>query len=126
MPDIFGNWACSQSSRSPKYVLGVFLARGDAFLRRFTTRQFLHRIELGNSLDGLLGNGRPLRLLHVDAAWDVAMRARLWDEDATIVVSTAVIRAFPFGIWRMGDKVGARMAFKDAYPAMLVRYGDRV
>ena len=33
------------------------------------------------------------------------MRSRLWDEDATIVVSKAVFRAFPFGIWDMGDQV---------------------
>ena len=54
------------------------------------------------------------------------MQARLWDEDATIVVSTAVFRAFPFAIWDMGDKVGARMAFKDAYPAALAKYGGQV
>ena len=47
------------------------------------------------------------------------MKSRLWDEDATIVVSTAVFRAFPFAVWGMGDKVGARMAFKEAYPAAL-------
>ena len=66
------------------------------------------------------------RIMGADAAWEVAMRARIWDEDATTVASTAVFRAFPFGIWRMGDKVGARMAFKDAYPAALAKYGDQV
>ena len=54
------------------------------------------------------------------------MISRLWDEDATIVVSRAVFNAFPFGIWGMGDKVGARMAFKDAYPAARAKYGDQV
>ena len=54
------------------------------------------------------------------------MRARIWDEDATIVAPKAVFMAFPFGIWRMVDKVGARMAFKDAYPAALAKYGDQV
>ena len=66
------------------------------------------------------------RVMGTDAAWEVAMRARLWDEDATIVVPTAVFRAFPFGTWGMGDKVGARMAFKDKYPAALAKYGDMV
>ena len=56
-------------------------------------------------------------IMGADAAWEVAMKSRLWDEDATIVVPAAVLMAFPFGIWGMGDKVGARMAFKDAYPA---------
>ena len=34
--------------------------------------------------------------------------------------------AFPFGIWGMGDKAGARMAFKDAWPAARAKYGDQV
>ena len=54
------------------------------------------------------------------------MISRLWDENATMVVSTAVFRAFPFATWDMVDKVGARMAFKDAYPAALAKYGDQV
>ena len=61
-----------------------------------------------------------------DAAWEIAMKARIWDEDATIVTPRAVFMAFPFGIWEMGDKVGARMAFKDAYPAALAKYGVHV
>ena len=66
------------------------------------------------------------RIMGADAAWEVAMISRLWDEDATIVVSTAMFRSFPFAIWDMGDKVGARTAFKDAYPAALAKYGDQV
>ena len=66
------------------------------------------------------------RIMGADAAWEVAMKSRLWDEDATIVVSTAVFRSFPFATWDMGDKVGARMAFKDAFPAALAKYGDHV
>ncbi len=66
------------------------------------------------------------RIMGADAAWEVAMISELWDEDATIVTPMAVFMAFPFAIWRMGDKVGARMAFKDAYPAALAKYGDQV
>ena len=66
------------------------------------------------------------RIMGADAAWEVAMISRLWDEDATIVVSRAAFRAFPFSIWDMGDKVGARMAFKDAWPAALAKYGGQV
>ncbi len=66
------------------------------------------------------------RIMGADAAWEVAMIARIWDEDATIVTPMAVFMAFPFAIWRMGDKIGARMAFKDAYPAARAKYGDQV
>ena len=54
------------------------------------------------------------------------MRSRLWDDYQTIVVSKAVFRAFPFFTWGEGDKVGARFAFKDKYPAALAKYGDHV
>ena len=38
----------------------------------------------------------------------------------------AVYNAFPFGMWKRGDKAGARMAFKDAWPAARAKYGDQV
>ena len=62
-------------------------------------------------------------IMGADAAWEVAMKSRLWDEAATIVVPAAVFRAFPFATWAMGDKVGARMAFRDAWPAAVKRHG---
>ena len=68
----------------------------------------------------------PDRPMGADAAWDIAMRARIWDEDATLVVPRAIFQAFPFGIWGEGDKVGARMAFRDAYPAKLAAHGDAI
>ncbi len=54
------------------------------------------------------------------------MKSRLWDDDITIEVSMAVYNAFPFGMWKRGDKAGARMAFKDAWPAARAKYGDQV
>ena len=48
------------------------------------------------------------------------MRSRLWDEDATIVVSTAVFRAFPFGIWDMGDQVEVSLGHHKAGRAAAV------
>ena len=54
------------------------------------------------------------------------MKSRLWEDDETITVAKAVFNAFPFAIWGMGDKVGARMAFKEAWPAALAKYGDMV
>ena len=62
--------------------------------------------------------------LGVDAAWELALRLRMWDEDITIVVPRAIIQAWPYAIWKAGDKVGARMAFKDAYPQCLAEFGD--
>ena len=57
----------------------------------------------------------PSRPPTADEAWQKALEARLWDDDATIAVANAVLRAFPFAMWTTGDKVGARRAFIDAY-----------
>lgn len=65
-------------------------------------------------------------VMGADAAWEVAMESRLWDDDLTIVIARAVVMAFPFRIWGMGDKVAARMSFKSAYPSALEKYGDEV
>ena len=40
-----------------------------------------------------------------------------------MVVPRAIFQAFPFSIWAAGDKIGARMAFKDAFPAAQETYG---
>ena len=64
--------------------------------------------------------------LGVDAAWEVAVRARIWDEDITIVIPSAIMQSWPHAIWNAGDKVGARMAFKAAYPQRLAECGDEV
>ena len=52
-----------------------------------------------------------------DAAWEIALRAQVWDEDRTVVVPCAIFMAFPMTAWNSGDKVAARMAFKDAFPS---------
>ena len=62
----------------------------------------------------------------VDAAWELAVRARIWDEAATVVIPTAIIQAWPHSIWNQGDKVGARMAFREAYPQRLAESGDEI
>ena len=51
------------------------------------------------------------------------MQARIWDESISVVLPRAIFTAFPLSIWDHGDKIGARMAFKDAYPAALEKYG---
>ena len=68
----------------------------------------------------------PNRPMDADAAWDIAMRSKLWDEDATIVLPQAIFCAFPFAVWNTGDKVAARMAFKANYPECARKSGDAV
>ena len=81
-------------------------------------REHKGRLTLAAVIDRL--PGRPQG---ADAAWDTAVRARLWDESISVVLPRAIFTAFPLSIWNHGDKVGARMAFKDAYPAALERHG---
>ena len=64
--------------------------------------------------------------LGVDAAWELAVRARVWDNDITVVIPSAIIQAWPYALWSAGDKVAARMAFKAAYPQRLAEMGDEV
>ena len=48
------------------------------------------------------------------------------DEHRTIVVPEAIAQAFPLDLYESGDKVGARMAFKAAYPDKRRELGDKV
>ena len=41
-----------------------------------------------------------------------------------MVLPRAILAAFPFELWP--DEIAARMAFKDAYPAKLRKYGMEV
>ena len=60
-----------------------------------------------------------------DAAWELAMHLGIGDEDATVVAPKAILRAFPYSLWNDGDKIAARMAFKDAFPEAARRHGMR-
>ena len=59
-----------------------------------------------------------------EQAWEMAVAAKLWDEDATVVIPQAIFTAFPFALWP--DTVAARMAFKEAYPEALREHGEAV
>ena len=63
------------------------------------------------------------QVVGADTAWEMAMRLNIGDEDATIVAPAAIMEAFPHALWKAGDKIAARMAFKDAYPSALATYG---
>ena len=52
-----------------------------------------------------------------DQAWAIAVGARVWDEQATLIIPEAILpKHSPFCSGPMTG-VGARMAFKDSYPA---------
>ena len=76
------------------------------------------RLTLADILDRM-----PSRPIGADAAWEVAMRLNIGDEDATMVAPAAIMEAFPHALWNSGDKIAARVAFKDAYPSALATYG---
>ena len=59
--------------------------------------------------------------LSADEAWEKAMAGRVWDEDATIVLPNAIMRAFPYALWDAGDKVAARRSFIDRYEREAVK-----
>ena len=61
------------------------------------------------------------RHLDSDAAWSVGVKS--FDEKSTIVWTQeiAAARTAAMPIWNLGDHVGARMAFKAAYDAILAR-----
>ncbi|WP_425155516.1 hypothetical protein [Candidatus Palauibacter sp.] len=56
-----------------------------------------------------------------EEAWSKAVAARIWDEEATVVIERAIFEAFPLALWP--DRVAARMAFLEVYPAKLREYG---
>ena len=84
-------------------------------------RECRNRLSLADILDRL-----PNQPLGADAAWELAVRSRVWDEEVTVVIPTAVLTSFPRSLWKAGDKVGARMAFKSRYPEHLAACGDEV
>ena len=51
------------------------------------------------------------------------MRHNIGDEGASRVAPAAILAAFPHALWKAGDKIGARMAFLDAWPTALATYG---
>ena len=61
-----------------------------------------------------------------DAAWNLAIGSRLWDESLTVILPRAVFASFPFALWDSGDRIGARMAFKASYTSAKERYGREV
>ena len=68
----------------------------------------------------------PNAPMGADQAWAIAVEARIWDEQATLVIPTAIMQAWPHSLWNTGDKVAARMAFKSAYQQRLAECGDEI
>ena len=59
-----------------------------------------------------------------EQAWAMAVQAGLWDEGATVVIERAIFTAFPYALWP--DRVAARMAFIEAYPERLRKFGGEM
>lgn len=68
----------------------------------------------------------PARALSAEEAWAKAMRLRIFDEQATLVIERAILMAFPFSLYAGGDRIAARMAFKSAYEPALAEHGQEM
>lgn len=96
-----------------KYSLATFRAALDAHCLDKTHGQFVpkpaHLIAQIDARTG--GDGRP----GADEAWAIALTGQ--DESETVVWTPEIAEAFGVckPVLSMGDEVGARMAFKDAY-----------
>ena len=58
------------------------------------------RFSLADVLDRL-----PNQPPSADAAWDLAVKSRIWDEEITLVIPQAILQAWPsalWGSWRQG------------------------
>ena len=84
-------------------------------------RRECRRLTLPDILDRL-----PSKPPGTEQAWEMAMEAQIWDENATVIVHKAIMQAFPSHLWGAGDKVAARMAFKEAYPQAVHQCGNEI
>lgn len=74
--------------------------------------------DLMAQIEGKAANdGRP----GAEEAWAIALRSR--DEAETVVTTPEILEAFGIclSVLEMGDEVGARMAFKDAYTRIVAK-----
>ena len=61
-----------------------------------------------------------------DQAWAIAVKSKLWADDATIVLPAAIAGAFidyALPLWQMGDQVAARRAFIDSFDGLRSEVG---
>ena len=84
-------------------------------------RECKGRLPLADILERL-----PNQPMGADAAWNKALEARIWDEDTTVILPRAICASFPHELWNQGDKIGARMAFKDIYPQARQTWGEKI
>lgn len=88
------------------------------------TDECKYRLTVADVLERMPGRAT----MDADAAWALAIESGLGDGDEhrTIVVPEAIAQAFPLDLYESGDKVGARMAFKAAYPDKRRERGDKM
>lgn len=70
-----------------------------------------------DQIEGAVSDGRP----SVEEAWAIALTSR--DESDTVVWTNEIAEAFAIcsPVLNLGDEVGARMAFKDAYSRIVAQ-----
>lgn len=81
-------------------------------------RELKHRLTLADIIERLSANdGRPT----ADEAWGKALAGM--DENATVILNDEISEAMGVAraIFQAGDKVGARMAFREAYDRVIQR-----
>ena len=106
-------------------AIALMAARLEREDRAFVTKALIRcmdeckgRLALADILDRM-----PSRPTGADAAWELAIQLDVGNEDRTVVAPLAILTAFPCGLWNSGDKIAARMAFKDAFPAAQAAHG---
>ena len=68
------------------------------------------------------------RTMTADEAWSMVLRKEPWNEERTCVLPRAAMTAWyaAADLYRAGDRIGARMAFKGAWPAAVAEHGSEV
>ena len=66
------------------------------------------------------------RTMTSDEAWSLVLQKEPWNEERTCVLPQAALTAWwaAADVYRAGDRIGARMAFKGAWPAAVAEHGD--
>ena len=68
------------------------------------------------------------RVMTADEAWSLCLRKEPWNEERTCILPRAALVAWyaAADAYRDGDKIGARMAFKGAWPAAVAEHGREI
>lgn len=90
-----------------------------------TRREHHGRLTIAAVFERLPGASRTMT---ADEAWSLVLQKEPWNEERTCVLPQAALTAWYAGadVYRVGDQIGARMAFKGAWPAAVAEHGAAV